>query len=375
MEKTGTIVPFVFFEDGIIFYFLRPIGFLFPLKDVFLQIESVCRESPRFEVFIVQMCDRMKRLWLYLTILSLSVMTVESCASLRPERPSPPSAYADSSNWYSSERPVDEAFADVFYLMPTCVYDRIDSCGHVSRYATSDDPEHRRRMLRSCRDGERIFGDSVNFFAPLYGQISLDVWMDGDSAVERLFPKTMDDIRLAFDYYLHHLNNGRPFVLVGYSQGAKGVVELMKCMDPSAASRWVAAYVCGYKVTASDTVGHPLLRPALQKDDTRVVVVYNSVTDTAASNPMISNGGLWCINPVGWTTSTQPCWLNDSVSVSIDSSSRLLVVEGLDAASLFVPKFAHLFPLGNLHLQELKLYASLLRHNVQDRIRAFNLGR
>ena len=107
-----------------------------------------------------------------------------------------------------------------------------------------------------------------------------------DSLVDARMPLAYGDVRKAFAYYLEHYNNGRPFILAGFSQGAMAVVDLLKSMDDSTYSRLVAAYVIGYKVT--DTNAH--ISPAQDSADLGVTICYNSVRDNSCAIPFLSDG-------------------------------------------------------------------------------------
>ena len=77
------------------------------------------------------------------------------------------------------------------------------------------------------------------------------------------------------------------------------------------------------------------------------------------------------INPVNWTTDAVPAALNDSVTVTVDTLSHLLIVDGLDPEAYFLSSLAPMFPLGNYHLQELTLYQQHLRRNTALRLYHF----
>lgn len=280
--------------------------------------------------------------------------------------------YADSNSWYQNGKSIDKTKADVFYILPTCVFDWTDNNGELHHYASMTDPEQRSRMLPSYQLADEIFGDDANFFAPYYRHITMDTWAEGEEAVAERFPYAMDDIREAFHYYMEHWNEGRPFVLAGFSQGAKCVVELIKEMDPQTYTQLVAGYVCGYRVTYEDIASTHNLRPAHSADDTGVVIVYNTVTGPEGVNPLLSGGNEFVINPASWSTDTDIHPLNDSVSISIDPIDKVVVAHGIDPESAYIPKLGNMFPMGNLHLQELTLYKESLKANVKNRISKFN---
>jgi pimeloyl-ACP methyl ester carboxylesterase len=56
------------------------------------------------------------------------------------------------------------------------------------------------------------------------------------------------DVEAAFDYYLQHFNKGRPFIVVGHSQGTTHALRLIeeKIDNTPLYRQLVVAYVVGY---------------------------------------------------------------------------------------------------------------------------------
>lgn len=279
--------------------------------------------------------------------------------------------YTNPIYWYDNGKTFNPDLVDVFYVLPTCVFDWTDSNNQVQHYASLTDETQRGMMLPSYRLADEIFADSANFFAPYYRHITMETWMAGENVVAERFPFSMSDVKNAFSYYLEHYNNNRPFVLAGFSQGGKCVVELIKSLDEEIAARMIAAYVCGYRVTNEDTESSPFLRCARKSDDTGVTVAYNTVGNTDGVSPIISEGNKFVINPASWTTDTLPHQLNDSVSIRVDRNKNILIAEGIDPQAVFIPQLESIFPVGNYHLLELTLYHDQLQKNVKQRIREF----
>lgn len=296
-----------------------------------------------------------------LSVICICVMLLANCKAR--------DQYADPTLWFKESNKAGTADFDVFYVLPTCVWNRIDSNGDTLRYADPYSESDRKAMLPSFELAERIFGKEANFYSPYYSQISLESWKS-DSLVKALSPRSMAEVKEAFDYYFKNINNGRPFALAGFSQGARCVVELLKSLDADQCRKLVAAYVIGYGITASDTLNHWQIKPARGKTDTGVAVCYNSVAFPQAISQGL-NPGVVCINPVSWTSSPEKAWLNDTVSVNIDSAHHVLIVDGFNPENYYHPSLDFLFKKGNYHLQELLFYSNCLSENLHDRCQAF----
>ncbi len=311
---------------------------------------------------------RMKKTTLYLFFL----LAVACCKSV--DSGSEPMAkapdYASSECWYTNVDGEASQAVDVFYILPTCVFNWTNSDGVTYRYADVYNNEQRAAQLYSYELAEEIFGGEANFYAPYYRQITLNVWIDGEAAVEQFFPAAMADVASAFDNFIKTKNSDRPFIIAGFSQGGKAVVELTKNLSTEERERLIAAYVIGYKVSKDDLRNNNITA-AIRANDKGVTICYNSVATVDAINETISATEL-CINPVNWTTDSTPAQLNESITVSVDTTHNILIVDGLDSEALYIPELADLLKVGNYHLQELELYKDCLRENVAVRIAAFN---
>lgn len=326
------------------------------------------RETNLHMKYMLMTNQNMMKHFLYILIALAAVSCSES--KTRPYMAAAPD-YSDAQMWYISEAEAEaEAEADVFYILPTCVWDWTDSEGRTCHYADVYNPEHIAALLPSNQLADEIFGEYADFYSPYYRQITLDSWTDEETVNER-FPHAMDDVFRAFEHYMDNMNEGKPFVIAGFSQGAKCVVELVKSLDEKEMQRLVAAYVIGYKVTEEDLQSGKI-KPAQSCSDTGVTICYNSVESPECVNPGLSPSEI-CINPVNWRCDPEPATVQDTVSVSVDTAHKLLIVKGLDSDKYYHPSLGNLFVKGNYHLLELELYKDSLKENVRQRIE--NLSR
>ena len=222
------------------------------------------------------------------------------------------------------------------------------------------------------RGVDQLLSGSLNYYSPYYRQCTLQTFTS-DSLVAVRMPIAMADWRKAFAHYLTHLNQGRPFILAGFSQGGMAVVDLLKQMDTATLNRMVAAYVIGWKVTDNDLAKTSNFRPAHDSADLGVTVCYNSVRDNGCTIPMISEGNTMTVNPVNWRTDATPATLvspisADTLTVTLDTTTLLLQVQGYSGTDYIIPLIGRK---GNYHSLEISLYAPSLCRNMALRAERF----
>ena len=277
--------------------------------------------------------------------------------------------YSDPSQWYIHDR---GACADIFYIISTETGDHLEN-DDTCHFADTYDDEMRAAMKKEMLAVDSFYSGEYNYYSPYYRQVSMQSWIDEETAFSRL-PLAIEDVRHSWDYYVEHLNQGRPFIIAGFSQGAHAMMDIMKHMPDSVAARMVAAYAIGYKVTQADIDSCRHIRPAQSATDVGVTICFNSVKTPDCAIPIVSEGNLLCINPVNWRTDTvsTPFVLygkrkNDTLSVRCDPKSHLLLVSGYQEK--------YILPIigrkGNYHKMELKFYYPYIRQNMADRVKAF----
>lgn len=279
--------------------------------------------------------------------------------------------YADISMWHIIKNDSDGMTADVFYIPSTWEFDWTTPDGAICHYADPSREDHRADMSIEIEGVAEYMADGRNFYSPFYRHITLDSWatLNEDTINQRYHDVAFEDVRNAFNLYLKEYNAGRPFILAGFSQGGKSVVELLKTIDADTRRRMVAAYVMGYKVTPSDMASYPHIVAAKDSTDTGVVICYNSVSDVKYTKPIVAAPNAMQINPVNWKTDNTPAILNDTITVTLNPDANVLVVEGYDGSSL--PNILDILNTGDYHGAEPWLYSECLRDNFRQRVNAF----
>lgn len=277
--------------------------------------------------------------------------------------------YADTTMWYIAIRDTARSAADIFYVCSTETRQWVDAAtGDTILYADPSRPEQHEAMLSEMYGVDRLLCQSgCDFYAPQYRQVTMDGLInDTTQFIQRTFTATADAVR-AFNYYLAHRDAGRPFVLMGYSQGAAAVVYMLRRMPDDVARQMVAAYVIGYQVTASD-LAYPHIKPATGATDTGVTICFNSVTGVESRINIISGDAAIGINPANWRTDDIPATLCDTLTARLDTTYHLVCISGYDGEVRQIPYYGRR---GNFHTQEMTLYATQLAQNIADRVSAW----
>ena len=176
-------------------------------------------------------------------------------------------------------KPATAPEADCFYVYPTVSFDRTGNSDMVA-----NDEERKVIEAQFAR-----FGSQCRTFAPLYRQVTLtalqSVMFGSPIPLDRELAYT--DVRTAWRHYLAHDNKGRPFVLIGHSQGS-GVLKRLIAEEIDGkpiARQMLSAILAGTNIlvakgrdTGGDFKAVPLCRKASQ---TGCVVTYVSFRDTA----------------------------------------------------------------------------------------------
>lgn len=316
----------------------------------------------------------MRKLFKFTLVVMCAVLVVGCRSKKRTESttlslPKAPE-YADTTQWYKSDR---QARADIFYIISTETGDYTTADGTTYHHADTYADSLRQPLLGEMVGVDSLVSGQLNFYSPYYRQCSLQSFMSDSTAAERM-PTAIGDVRRAFNYYLQHLNGGRPFILAGFSQGAMILLDLLHEMDDATYSRMIAAYAIGTVIPQTMLDSIPRIVAAKGADDTGVTICYNSVRDASCAMKGWEKSAV-AINPVNWRTDataatliTEPSPLKpiavqkaDTMTVTLDPASGLNLVAGYTATDYTLPLIG---VEGNYHSREIWLYRDQLRQNM-----------
>lgn len=293
--------------------------------------------------------------------------------------------YSDLNNWLSV--PDQAKPVDVFVLYPTAYMPGEDD----PIVAPIDDATMRSGARDFFVDSASAFETAGNMFAPFYRQLDA-TWVLTQTPAERdLYtsgvPKT--DVLAAFDYYIQHYNDGRPFILAAHSQGSTVAKEILFDYlkdHPDVNERLVAAYIIGYSVTEQELADNAHLRFAEGPDDTGVIISYNTVSSAFEGELSTALPGAVAINPISWVRdeTTAPASANlgsyvdrgngyeqvmELADATVDLERGLVLCSTADVATYGMPEMmAEIFSRDSFHGQDISFYYYNLRQNAENRV-------
>jgi hypothetical protein len=309
------------------------------------------------------------------------------------------SAYQSRTNWLA--RPAHPMHkVDVFYVYPSAYSKAGASSPNVGPI---DDAGMRLKAQAAITRQAAAFEPYADVYAPYYRQADAYYALSLPPAQRA---KLVGGIPAgcvihAFDYFVRHLNHGKPFILAGHSQGSQALEFLLaRYMQahPRVYARMIAAYVVGYSVTPKYLARNPHLKFTKGPHDTGVIVSWNTEAPSiAAPNPVVLDGGI-SVNPITWTRGQAEAPASQSLgSIQLDASTGGTPVKNADGT---IKRFVNLadarvdkargvvicgsidatqppyfipggFPMGVLHTFDYPLYFFDLRANAKDRIQHY----
>jgi hypothetical protein len=160
-----------------------------------------------------------------------------------------------------------------------------------------------------------IFNACCEIYAPHYREAHLQAFLAGDDPnAFAALDLAYSDVEQAFSYFLDHLNQGRPFIIVSHSQGTTHALRLIAqhIDNKQLAKRMVAAYTLGYWLPM-DMFARTFetIKPCEAPQQTGCIVSFDTYGEggyRSGSPPQWYKTG-WeindsrpslCINPLSW---------------------------------------------------------------------------
>lgn len=275
------------------------------------------------------------------------------------------------------------ATIDVFYIYPT-IY--TGEKGQNQWNAPVDD----RKFLdlvdsTALKNQATIFNGVGRVFAPYYRQAhiksygALNIPYRSKSA-KSAFELAYQDVEKAFDYYIEHYNQGRPFIIAAHSQGTTHAKRLIqeKIDKTNLHRRLVVAYLVGMKIEKGIFKNIPVCETPEQ---TTCFCAWRTYREGRKPKGSFKNGDdkLAVTNPLTWTTDKNYIEMKNhkgAIFYNFHAGFYDKIVGGQIKDGLFFinkPKFpgSIFFVRSNYHIGDYNLFWLDVRENAKYRERLF----
>lgn len=313
--------------------------------------------------------------------LVLVLMLLAVCSLAAAQTPD----YNDSSNW-AYWRVGEGKAADLFIICPTV---DLGTDGHTNMSLA--DEQTKASFVGALNMQRGIYDADCRMYAPYYRQATLADYTLPAQEAAPYFDLAYSDVRAAFMYYMQHENNGRPFVLSGFSQGAEMCLRLLKEFGKTdfVQDNMIACYAIGWRFTPQEAAEYPYIQPAKCADDLGKVIIFNSEAPEVTSSAIVPEGiKTFAINPLTWSCGSQKapkilnagaCFTDYSGSIVrevpqltgcyIDTERGVLKVTDVDKKDY--PPVQSVFTDGVYHLYDYQFFYRNLQQNVNFRVKSF----
>jgi hypothetical protein len=272
--------------------------------------------------------------------------------------------------------------ADVFFIHPTTYTqaEAVEGKPYSMQYwnaSVQDEPLNSRTDESSMLNQASAF-NVYRVFAPRYRQAHIQSFSLPDSIATPFFDTAYADVKSAFEYYLEHFNQGRPFIIASHSQGTLHAGRLIRELieEKPLQHQMVAAYIIGLAVPVSYFKSLPLCD---SPDGTGCFVSWRTYKKGYEPPRVLAEKEKsFVVNPITWRTDND--WVSrkeqkGAVLYKFNKPKANNVGAGIHGNVLWSDKprfFGNIFfTQKNYHIGDINLFWKDIRDNIDLRVEAY----
>lgn len=289
---------------------------------------------------------------------------------------------------------VDEGDADfaVFFVHPTSYIER------TSWNAALDDAQSGRIAEVYVRGMASPFNQASEIWAPKYRQATFGAFLTDSPDAEAAIDTAYEDVAQAFDFFIDSIAADTPIVLVGHSQGALHLMNLLQQEIAGTAleDRIAAAYLVGWPISVAHDLPALGLPACATAGQANCIASWSSYAEPADPSALIEtysesrgldgnlrgDSSIVCTNPISGTANgTAPASANLGTLVpDTDLTDGELVPQYVparcDERGLLLigapPEMgAAVLPGNNYHVYDIPLFWRNLQRDVAQRVESW----
>ncbi|QEC68377.1 DUF3089 domain-containing protein [Panacibacter ginsenosidivorans] len=270
-----------------------------------------------------------------------------------------------------------DSIVDIFFLHPTTFGDKTMKRGWNA--GIDDSAINHKTDFTTILYQASIFNTAGRVFAPRYRQANYFAYFPTDTAKAiAAFDTAYDDVKAAFEYYLAHYNNGRPFIIASHSQGTTHAKRLIKeyIEGKPLQNRMVVAYLAGMPVEPDYFYNIPV---CTNPNQTGCICSWRTFRE-GHTDSFIDKEKFTAIvtNPLTWDSSKTSAGRFENKGAVLQKFNKLkpnVAGAAVHNGVLWTNRphfFGSIFLKNpNYHIADYNLYYLSVRENAQQRINAF----
>jgi len=272
---------------------------------------------------------------------------------------------------------IKDSVVDVFFIHPTTLTNFSDERWNAD---IDDSLLNAKTDYSSILYQASVFNEQCRVFSPRYRQAHLKAFYNPDKEKDSAaFEIVYTDIKKSFDYFLQHLNNGRPIIIAAHSQGTLHAGRLLKEYFEGKVlkNRLVCAYIIGMPLPQNYFTE---LQPCKDSLNTGCFVGWRTYKSGYTDTLFVKKETIksYVTNPLTWTLTEEyaPPELNTGGVLKNFNKLVPAVVDAQIHGNVLwssKPKFFGniLLKQKNYHVGDINLYYNNIRSNVKTRIAMF----
>lgn len=267
---------------------------------------------------------------------------------------------------------------DIFFLHPTSYNGNRLSDSWNAPIDNNEINQH--TDDKSIKYQASLFNVVGKIYAPRYRQSHISAYFTSDTAsAMEAFEFAYLDIENAFQYYMKHFNQGRPFIIASHSQGTNHAIRLIKehIQGKMPEEKMIVAYLVGMPVFPDDIKLTPCETPV----QTGCYCSWRTFLEGYMPPYIANESPIIVTNPITWTTInkggfTDPELHKGAVLFNFNKRARKGIVRAnIHKNVLWIKKpdvFGKVFyNRKNYHIGDFNLFYADIQSNAQLRTEAF----
>lgn len=256
---------------------------------------------------------------------------------------------------------------DVFYIYPTIYRD-----GDTWNADVANKKLNRKIDKFPVKYQASVFNRVGRIYAPRYRQGTYECFNDSVNGPLSL-AFAYEDVKLAFEYYMAHYNQGRPIIIASHSQGTYHARKLLREYFDNAKmkEKLVCAYLVGYAIYPEQ---YQILTPCKRSTETNCYVTWATFKD-GYNYPDEDKDllvGDVAVNPVTWKMDTVAATGKGGFLLRMNRKKLFKTTARLHSHLLWVNTNAPIVKRYNtLHVMDYNLFWYDIRYNAKVRVDAY----